>query len=63
MNGEHFAFMLLPGLYGEVVKSDVEELNAAVAGCDDRLILVRFRPGDVKERVLSVVPMKPQQSN
>lgn len=52
MHGEHFSLMLLPRLNGEFVKRDVKELDGAIAGGDDDLILVRFRPGKVVEGVI-----------
>ena len=47
MDGEDFAFMFLQCFHGEVVLGYVEELDGAVACCDDDLVLVRFGPGEV----------------
>lgn len=56
MHGEHFSLMLVPGLDGEFVERDVEQLDGAIAGSNHDLVLVRFRPGQVVEGVLSVKP-------
>ena len=56
MDGKHLALVLLPGLHGEVVQSDVEELNGAIADGDDDLVLVGFRPGEVVQGILSIEP-------
>lgn len=57
MNGKHLPLMLLPGLHGEFVQGDVEELDGAVAGGDDALVLVRFGPAEVVEGILRVKPL------
>lgn len=54
--GEDLALMLLPGLHGEFVQGDVEEFDGAVAGGDDDLVLVRFRPSQIVQGVLGVEP-------
>lgn len=56
MHGEDFAGVFLPRLHGELGQSDVEELDRAIAAGREDLILVRFRPRAVKERVLGVEP-------
>lgn len=57
MYSEDFSHVLFPGLNGELVKADVEELNGAITGSDEDLVLVRFRPGEVEEGVLRVEPL------
>lgn len=56
MNGEDLPLVLLPGLDGELVKRYIEELDGTIACGGDELVLVRFRPGDVVEGVLSIKP-------
>jgi len=56
MNGEDLPLVLLPRLDGELVKRYIEELDGAVAGGGDELVLVRFGPGDVVEGVLGIKP-------
>lgn len=56
MHSEYLSFMLLPGLDGEFVEGDVKEFDGAVAGGYDDLVLVRFRPREIVEGVLSVKP-------
>lgn len=56
MYGEDFPLVFLPGAHGEVVEADVEQLDGAVAGGYNRLVLVRLGPRDVEERVLRVEP-------
>lgn len=56
MHGEDFSHVLFPGLDGELVDADVEELDGAIAGRDQDLVLVRFGPGEVEEGVLRVEP-------
>lgn len=56
VDGEDFALVLLPGLNGEVVDADVEELDGAIAGCDDELVFMGFGPGEIVEGVLGVEP-------
>ena len=56
MHGEDFSHVLFPGLHGEFVKADVEELDGAIAGGDEDLVLMRFGPGEVEEGVLRVEP-------
>jgi hypothetical protein len=53
---EDLPCMLLPGLYGEFGQVDVEELNGTITAGGEKLVLMRFRPSDVKERVLGVEP-------
>ena len=48
--------MLLPRLHGELVDADVEQLDGAVAGGHEDLVLVRLGPGEVEEGVLGVEP-------
>lgn len=56
MHGKDLPFVLLPRLYGEIVKSDIKELDGAVARRDDKLILVALRPGEVVEGILRIEP-------
>ena len=56
MYGENLSVVLFPGLNGEIVQTDVEEFDGAVAGSDKTLILVGFGPGEVVEGVLGVKP-------
>ncbi len=56
MHGEGFSHVLFPGLDGEFVNADVKELDGAVTGGDEDLVLVRFGPGEVEEGVLGVEP-------
>ena len=39
--------MLLPSLNGELIDSAIEELDAAVSGSGEDLVLVNFRPCEV----------------
>lgn len=59
MDGEDFTIVLLPGLDGEFVQADVEELYRTIAGRDEDLVLVRLRPGEVEEGVLGIEPGVP----
>lgn len=54
--GEDFARVLLPGCDGVGWYVYVEELDGAVAAGGEELVLVRFGPGAVEERVLRVEP-------
>lgn len=56
MNGKHFTLVFLPRLNGEVIESDIEELNRAIAASDNHLVLMPFGPGKIVQRVLSVEP-------
>lgn len=56
MHREDFSHVLFPGLNGEFVEADVEELDGAIAGGYEDLVLVGFGPGEVKEGVLRVKP-------
>lgn len=55
-DAEDLAIMFLPVLDGEVVERAVEELDAAVAGGRQDLVLVGFGPGKVVETVLGREP-------
>ena len=57
MHGEYFSHVLFPGLNGELIDADVEELNGAIAGSYQDLVLVRLGPGEVEEGVLRVEPL------
>ena len=57
MDGEDFTIVLLPGLDGELVQADVEELDRAIAGRDEDLVLMRFGPREVEEGVLGIEPV------
>lgn len=48
--------MLSPVLDGEIVQVVVEELDTAISGCREDLILVDFRPGEVIEGILGGKP-------
>jgi hypothetical protein len=48
--------MLLPRLYGELGEVDVEELDRTITAGGEKLVLMRFGPRDVEERVLGVEP-------
>ena len=56
MHGEDFSIVLFPGLNGEVIETDIEELDRAVAGGYYDLVFMRFGPGEVVEGVLGVEP-------
>ena len=56
MHGEDLPLVFLPGLNGELVKADVEELDRAVAYCGDDLVLMLLGPREVVEGVLGVEP-------
>lgn len=56
VDGEHFSHVLLPRLDGKFVKTDIEELDRAVACSYHDLVLVRFGPRKIVEGVLSVKP-------
>lgn len=55
--------MFLPVLDGEVVESRIEELDAAVTGRCEDLVLVDFRPGEIVEGVLRRVPTSIQRQS
>jgi hypothetical protein len=55
-DAEDFAIVFLPVLDGKVVERAIEELDAAVAGGGEDLVLVNFGPGEIVERVLSCEP-------
>ena len=59
MDGEDFTVVLLPGLDGEFVQADVEELYRAISRRDEDLVLVSLRPGEVEEGVLGIEPGSP----
>jgi hypothetical protein len=48
--------VLFPALYGEFVQPDVEELDGAITGCYEALVLVGLGPGEIEEGVLRVEP-------
>lgn len=56
MDGEYFPLVLLPRLDGELVQTDIEELDRAIACSYHNLVLVRFGPRKIVEGVLSVKP-------
>ena len=56
MHGEDLALVLMPGLHWELVDSDVEELNGAVARCSHKLIFMDLGPRQVVQGVLGVEP-------
>lgn len=56
VHGEDFSHVLFPGLDGKLVNTNVEELDGAIAGGDEDLVLMRFGPGEVEEGVLRVEP-------
>lgn len=56
VHGEDFARVLLPGGNGVRGHVDVEELDGAVAAGGEELVLMRFGPSAVEERVLGVEP-------
>ena len=58
MHGEDFFRVLFPRLNGKLVDADVEELDGAISGCDQDLVLMRFGPGEVEEGVLRVKPWR-----
>ena len=53
---EDFSIMLFPTLDRELVKPNVEELDGAIAGCYEALVLVGLGPGEIEEGVLRVEP-------
>jgi len=53
---EDFPVMLFPGLDWEFIETNVEELDGAIAGCDEALIFVGFGPGEIEEGILGVKP-------
>jgi hypothetical protein len=55
---EDFARVLLPRLDWELREGDVEQLDGAIAAGYQDLVLVRFGPRRVKERVLGVEPAR-----
>ena len=57
MHRKNLALMLLPRLNRKIIKGNIEEFQRAVPRGDDKLVLVRFRPGGVKEGVLGVEPV------
>lgn len=56
MDSKYFSHVLFPGLNGKLIDTDVEELDGAIAGGDQDLVLVRFGPGEVEEGVLRIEP-------
>lgn len=56
MHGKNFPLMLLPRLDGELIESYIKELDGAIAGGNDHLVLVGLRPREVVQRVLGVKP-------
>ena len=56
MYGEDLSVVLLPALYGELIQSDVEELDGAITGCYEALVLVGLGPGEIEEGILRVEP-------
>jgi hypothetical protein len=57
MYSENFPRMFLPRLDGKLRKGNVEEFDRAIAASSKNLVLVRFGPRAVKERVLCVEPV------
>jgi hypothetical protein len=55
-HAKDFAIVLLPVLDGKVVECAIEELDAAVAGGGENLVLVDLGPGEVVEGVLGCEP-------
>lgn len=53
---EHFAGVFLPRLHGKLGEGNVKELDRAIAAGGEDLVLVRFRPGAVEERILGIEP-------
>lgn len=54
--GEYFTLVLVPRGYWEFVHPNVEKLDGAISRGYCELVFMRFRPGDVVERVLGVEP-------
>lgn len=53
---EDFSIMLFPALNRELVKPNVEELDGAITGRYQALVLVGLGPGEIEEGVLRVEP-------
>lgn len=53
---EDFSVVLFPRLNGKFIETDIEELNGAITGGDEALVLVGLGPGEIEEGVLCVKP-------
>ena len=56
MYSEDLSIVLFPTLCWELVEPNVEELDGAITGCYETLVLVRFGPSEIEQRVLRVEP-------